>query len=238
MKTKVSDIHQIELTSRCNLRCKYCPSPHLQRPKVDISWDDFKSALALACHFQRQGTQGELNMAGIGESTLHPDFLDMLTFARRTLGYKQRILFATNGILFDENIAKHCRALAVHVYVSMHRPEKAGPAINLARKYGVLHGASSEPALAATNWAGQVDWEVTAPPDRPCMWLQKGKVMVMADGRITTCSFDASGAGVIGHVQTQNIEGLEVRPYKLCASCDHCIIPGKANKDLVDATSI
>jgi len=28
-------IHQIEITSRCNLRCKYCVHPHMERAKVD-----------------------------------------------------------------------------------------------------------------------------------------------------------------------------------------------------------
>jgi hypothetical protein len=219
-KRPVTDIHQIEITSRCNLRCHYCPSPKLQRPKVDMTFEHFARAFEVIRYFSQQLTQGEVNLAGIGESTLHPEFITFLEYARQE--FDGKLLFATNGLLFSEDHAKLCADLRIDVYVSMHRPEKAGPAINLARKYGVLKGASSEPALAATNWAGQVNWEVTAPKGRPCTWIRSGKVMVMADGRVTTCSFDASGSGVVGHIEDDPAT-LYNGPYSLCSKCDHVI---------------
>ena len=216
----VTALHQLELESRCNLRCVYCPSPNLGRPKQSMERATFLRALEWVKHFVREGTQRELNLAGIGESTLHPEFFDFIALAREAAGPHTFVNFTTNGLLFTEELAKHCQAHGVSVFVSLHRPEKAGPAVNLARKYGVLAGVSNDPALAAINWAGQVDWEVTATPGvRGCPWIRQGRAMAMADGRVTTCCYDATGAGVIGHVNDP-IGSLKTKPYSLCRTCE------------------
>ena len=213
------EIHQIEITSRCNLKCVYCPSYKLPRPKVDMAWDDFRQALDWALHFQRAGTQGELNLAGIGESTLHPQFVEMLTEARRVLGPKQRLLFATNGLLMTEKLALAIKPLDPVVFVSMHKPEKAGPAVHILHRHGLLAGISQDPALSSTNWAGQVKWEVTVQKGRPCAWVRGGKAFVFADGRISRCAFDASGIGVFATLK-DDLTKFQTSPYALCATCD------------------
>lgn len=213
------EIHQIEVTSRCNLKCVYCPSYKLPRPKVDMAWEDFELALTWAKFFKDRGTQGELNMAGIGESTLHPRFVEMLARARKVLGDDQVILFATNGLLITEKLVKELLPIGPRVYVSMHRPEKAGPAAHLLNRYGMLYGMSQDPALQSTDWAGQVKWDVTVQKGRPCHWVRGGKAFVMADGRISRCAFDASGIGVFGTVR-DDLSRLATSPYKLCVTCD------------------
>jgi len=117
------EIHQIEITSRCNLKCVYCPSYKLPRPKLDMTREHYEQALDWAKFFQAQGTQTELNLAGIGESTLHPNFVEYLWLARQKLGPKQVLLFATNGLLMTDALAKEIQPLEPRVYVSMHRPE-------------------------------------------------------------------------------------------------------------------
>lgn len=216
---KVRTVHQIEITSRCNLRCRYCPSPNLPRPKQDISDEHFRAGVDLARFYMRRGTQHrELNLAGIGESTMHPQFVPFIEYARTKLGPSIDLLFATNGILFTDELAKAIAPFKPSVWVSLHRPEKAGPAVEIAKKYGLLKGVSNDPSLAAVDWAGQVDWHVSAPRRMQCDWVRGGWVMVMADGRLTTCCFDASGAGVIGMIG-DDPETLFVRPYGLCKTC-------------------
>src|SRR4051794_37395618 len=72
----ITAIHQVEITSRCNLTCHYCPSRWLDRPreigadgfpkgfgraKQDMTLETFEKALGWATHFERNGgTQGEL----------------------------------------------------------------------------------------------------------------------------------------------------------------------------------
>lgn len=83
----VREIHQIEPTSRCNLKCKYCPQwPKLPRAKLDMTQETFEAALAMVEYFVGLGTQTELSLTGIGEPTLHPHFVDMMVRAREVIG--------------------------------------------------------------------------------------------------------------------------------------------------------
>lgn len=213
------DIHQIEITSRCNLKCVYCPSYKLPRPKLDMTWEHYQQAIDWALHFQKRGTQGELNLAGIGESTLHPRFVEYVAHARKVLGPKQILLIATNGLLITEQLALELKPLQMRLWVSMHRPEKAGPALHILRKHGLLQGVSNDPAMGSTDWAGQVKWDVTVPKGRKCIWVTGGRAFVMADGRVSRCCYDASGVGVFAHVQ-DDLTKFQTSPYSLCKGCD------------------
>lgn len=219
----VAAVHQIEITSRCNLRCIYCPSPAIVagkykgRQAVDMTREHFERALAWAAFYVRQGTQSELNLAGIGESTLHPEFPSFVRMAREAVGSRVRLIFSTNGIIHDEDMVKAIAPYDPHVFVSLHRPEKAGRAIEMYRRYGLLKGVSGDPALNANDWAGQVEWMSYGAPLR-CQWLQDGKVFVLADGRISTCCLDAQGIGIVGHVDDP-VGSVQTKPYELCKKC-------------------
>lgn len=223
-------LHQIEMTSHCNLKCRYCASPTLKRPKMHMERGHFQLSLVWVKHFMEHGEQDEINLAGIGESTMHPHFLEYLNLAREFLGPDIRIVLATNGKLMTDELAQGMRAANPQVFVSLHQPVYAGPAVECLKRAGLLAGISNDPSIAATNWAGQVKWHVSAAPGRQCQWVRGGKVMVMADGRITRCSFDASGAGVIGRV-TDDLLQLRTSPYSLCRTCDQQVglpIPDEA----------
>lgn len=216
-------IHQIEISSRCNLRCIYCPSPAIvagkypDRKALDMTEAHYRRALEWVAFYVRQKTQRALNLAGIGESTLHPLFLDFARLAREAVGPSGTLIFATNGLLADDRTARVLADLRVDVFVSLHRPEKAGPAIEIYQKFGILRGASADPAISANDWAGQVRWHSSGERLR-CQWLQDGKMMVMADGRLTTCCLDAQGLGVVGHVDDP-LGSASVQPYELCKKC-------------------
>lgn len=80
----VTALHQIEITSVCNLRCKYCVHPTMSRAKAHMSMETFSSALRLVYHYKRYHGQHELNLCGIGESTVHPQFIEFLGRAHAT----------------------------------------------------------------------------------------------------------------------------------------------------------
>jgi hypothetical protein len=157
--------------------------------------ETFEKALKWAARFERLYKHGELNLAGIGESTLHPDFEEFVWMARKALP-DVKLVLATNGLLMTEDIVKRIAGTGINVYVSLHRPEKAQGAIAALSKHGILTGVSCDPAIASTNWAGQMKWPVTTPAvGKDCTWVKEGKVIVMADGRVSRCSFDADGRG-------------------------------------------
>lgn len=220
----VRDIHQIELSTRCNLRCKYCPHfPELPRPKTDMDEPTYRAALDLVRYYVAQGTQTELSLTGIGEAALHPRFVEYVGWARAALGPDRPLTVTTNGLLLDDNLCAQLAPHKVQVFVSLHRPEKAGFAVEAAKRAGILAGVNASFATSAFNWAGQQkNWFVSA-PKIPCEYLRAGWGVIMVDGRVTTCCLDATGAGVIGAVW-DDPETLMLKPYSLCESC-HMEVP-------------
>ena len=185
------------------------------RAKADMNIVDYARALEWVRYYEEKGQQKELALTGIGEALLHPDFIDMLFMARKV--FKGFIHFSTNGILFDEEIAHYCNKLQIGVYVSMHRPEKAGPAIELAKQFGILSGTNSAFVDSALDWAGTVDWYVSA-PKTVCRYQSDGWGVVMADGSITTCCMDSEGVNILGHVNDK-IGSVMMEPKPMCANC-------------------
>ena len=216
---KIQSIHQIEITSRCNLACPYCVSKDLRRDKMDMSIATYLHALTWVDQFVSRGTQKELNLAGIGESTIHPRFVEYVALARKMLGNNVRLVVASNGLAITDELARALQPYNLRVYISMHRPEKAGPAIEILKKYKLIDGYSIDPSLNAIDWAGQVDWYVSC-EFTTCPFLSNGYVMVMADGRITTCCLDGLGLGVIGDIR-DDVDQLQLKPYELCKTCHH-----------------
>lgn len=218
-------IHQIEITSECNLRCRYCTHPYMPRAKQHMDRATYWRALTHARKLWERFKSPELNLCGIGESTMHPEFVEYVHIARSLMGWGVDLILATNGVALTEDHAKALRQYKVRTWVSLHRPEKAGPAIELLKEYGVLSGVSADPSIASVDWAGQVKWHVSAAKGSPCDWLHRGWGFVMSDGRVGTCCFDAQGAdGIIGHVNDEDLSTAEVRPYSLCCSC-HLSVP-------------
>lgn len=222
----LTSIHQIEVTSFCNLRCVYCPSRNL--PKIrgqasqHMTLETFERALEWCKHFEARGsTQGELSLTGIGETLLHPDWKTLIRLAREALPGNY-LNFSTNGILLDDDACEHLAEHGIRVWVSLHRPEKAGLAIERAQRHGILDGPNASAATSAFDWGGVVDWPVTAPSSR-CEWLAQGWGNVLVDGRISTCCLDAAGTGVVGHVDDE-LGSARVKPYDLCSGC-HLVVP-------------
>lgn len=217
----ITSIHQIEISSRCNLRCVYCPSRNLDKPvaegghdraKEDITVPTFRRALEWAAYFEDLGTQGELALTGLGEALLHPNFVEFVRLAREALP-ENRITFSTNGILLTEELVEQLAPYRPEIYVSLHRPERAKGAIDAAAKHGLLAAVNASFATLAFDWAGALDWQVSIPEDSVvCEFLRTGWSVVLADGRITTCCLDASGDGVVGHVFDE-LGSLSLKPW-------------------------
>ena len=215
----ITSIHQVELTSRCNLACVYCVHPNMARPKLDMAPATYLACLRWARHFVDAGTQKEFNVCGIGESTLHPRFVECVAQAREALGPAVAIVFATNGLLVDDALAVALAPYKPLVGVSLHRPEAAGPAIEALKRHGLLVWTGSDAATSAVDWAGQVKWHVSAPAQE-CMWVKGGKVFVLADGRVSTCCFDGLCSEVVcGDIQAFDPRIHFTKPYRLCKSC-------------------
>ena len=218
----VRTLHQIEVTSRCNLACRYCLHPIMKRPKQDMTRETWDQALDWLRYYVRQGTQGELVLYGTGEPLLHPRFVEMVAEARAVIG-ERPLFFTTNGLLMDTAMVAALKPYQVRVWVSLHRPEHAGPAVLRLREAGMLERVSIEPSVAPMDWAGQVDWPVSVevPEGRVvlCEYLQVGWLFCDSTGRLCSCcTIDDQADGVVGHV-SEAPHPVAVHGYQLCASC-------------------
>lgn len=183
--------------------------------------DTFIRTLQWAKHYQDMGTQGEISLTGIGESFMHPNIVDMIAMTREALPFNE-IVIATNGILLNNEICEKISKYKPKIYVSLHRPEMAGPAINAARKAGLWVDVNASFVTDSLNWAGKVDWYVSA-KNILCDFLLRGWAVVMMDGRITTCCLDSTGEGMIGNINDE-IGMAQMIPYSLCSEC-HMQVP-------------
>jgi hypothetical protein len=191
------------------------------RSKIDMDEETYVASLRWAKKFVQRGSQFELNLAGIGESTMHPDFVRWVHLAREAVGPRCRIVLATNGLLMTDEMAVAIAPADPMVWVSLHRPEKAGPAVEALKRVGLLAGVSADPALAAMNWAGQVNWHVSVPERRKCQWVRGGLAFVMSDGRVSSCCLDSDGSGVIDQdIKTADLGHVSTHRYRLCDTCD------------------
>lgn len=214
-------IHQIELTSRCNLACIYCAHPKVMtRPKIDITDALFERALAWIDHFVAQGTQdvaGELNLSGIGETLLHPSVVEYVAEIRRRYGEALQIVIPTNGLELTDELA---RALEPHrpvLLISMHVPARAAYAVEIAQRHGIFGEAALSPVTSPNDWAGQVEW--MKPTYRlDCPWLYLQRAFVASDGRIYPCCLATSSEGVVGSVEMLP-ESIQLHRWKLCSGC-------------------
>jgi hypothetical protein len=189
----------------------------MQRPKIDMDEGMFRRSLAVAVELQqRHGRQREINLAGIGESTMHPRLADYMGMCREAMPWAS-ICLATNGVDVTADLVEAIKPYAPRVFVSLHRPEKAGPAVELFRRAGLLAGVSADPSVSAVDWAGQVKWHVSA--DRvPCQWLHEGHAIIHADGHCARCPFDGNRTAEL----CDTPEGLLTAQHGRMSLCDAC----------------
>lgn len=221
----IRTITNIELSSRCNNTCQYCPAPeqHNWRDTGLMEWDTFVRTIALVKELAQRGTQREVNLFGIGEPTLNPMLSDMISHARLTLPAKVPLHFNTNGKLMTEELARAIKRAGIdHVDITGHDPYHTARCLRIFKAVGIQGRVSVDFMLHPNNWAGQVDW---FEPDymHPCQWLRDSQVMVYHDGRITTCCIDAKGSGVFASVFDEAPLEAEHQVHGLCSGCHHVV---------------
>ena len=138
------------LTERCNQRCLHC-AVDLDRGRPELSTAQWIQIVEnLETSLRNQGRRGAYIWFG-GEPTCREDIRELIRYCGER-DYFQSI--STNGILFDEDFARHCADNGMrHVFVSLDSadPEKAGrirgprrtyeyarKAMDNAMKYGML----------------------------------------------------------------------------------------------------
>jgi len=114
---------QVEVTTRCNFGCDFCSGRHMEQK--DIKFETVKKIIDIYKDLK------EIQLQGEGEPLLHPDFFDMVSYAKKA---NICVITITNGsLLTDENIFKLLESGIDIVYISI---EAIGSMYNQIRKGG------------------------------------------------------------------------------------------------------
>ncbi len=221
----LTNIHQIEASSVCDLKCEYCIHPIMKRKKELMSMDTFVKAVSWVLYLRglNGGHQQEVALTGVGEPFLNPLLPDMIAYVRKACP-ETDITISTNGLSMTRKIVDKIKAFKPRVFVSLHKPEKAAKAIKLLSDGGI-YAASNDSAEhgASFNWAGQVKWPVKA-HGVACWYLLHGNGVILADGRIVQCCMDGEGLKEIAHVDDVPSDSVKMGVFKLCKKCHMTIV--------------
>ncbi len=126
MKTEAFELDRVhlELTSRCNFDCEFCPQGAMERPRGDM---DFALFERLAAEVAEQRVAPALAFHLMGEPLLYPRLADALGVTRQR---GLRALVTTNGSLLGEALAREMSTAEPHfVAVSLQTPDPASFAL-------------------------------------------------------------------------------------------------------------
>ncbi len=87
----------IEITTHCQLECRFCARTKLGIKGKNMSVSDFSRILDLLPHAYR------ITLVGLGEPLLHPD---IIAFVKMTVSDNRRVALVTNAINLDKDISK------------------------------------------------------------------------------------------------------------------------------------
>jgi radical SAM protein with 4Fe4S-binding SPASM domain len=224
----------LEVTSRCNLRCTFCPTGNgtLGRVGADMEPTLFARVLARARPLEF------VLLFQWGEPLLHPRFLDLARFARRV---GARTLVTTNGtMLRGRRLADLVAAgldritLSVDGDAATHRAVRGIPLAETEAALGRLLAARDR---GGPRTAVDVSMVVTADTERAaeafedryrgrvdrvqriplltegrrrtrCREPWRGGLVVLQDGRVTVCCVDHGGELAVGDARRQTLREI------------------------------
>ncbi len=220
----------LEITTRCQLRCAHCPRPP---GGEDMPLSRVQEALTV---LQAAGVQ-ELGLQHLGEPLLHPDFPAILGVACRQF----RVTLISNGLPLAPAVnsiilaaqpqrvtvsldASHRAAAGaeaeerVLAMVRRLRRERDlrgldGPAVAIqavadaslvadTARLADWRAAADAVALCSRVWP---DLPVAVPADEPCPVAFR-HLVVRVDGRMHVCCADAAGELTVGNLFTEGVE--------------------------------
>ena len=215
-------IYQIEITSRCSLKCEYCPQPTMRRAKQDMPLRMFERALDYPFSFD------VVIGHHFGEPLLHPEIVAM---CRACFARGLAFGFSTNL-----NVPRHMEKIALLVEnglawlkISFHND------IARRRAAEVTSAFPDLPVIVETleskhSWADQVALPYRSnfncqPGVIDCEFHHFNQCVVSAQGRLLACCLDAEGHSDFGSLFDFTPEAFaSARNKVLFDLCRHCPI--------------
>jgi len=110
-------IANIEITNRCNARCRHCARSFVSAAAETMPRELFTHLLDLLPHAYR------VTLVGLGEPLLHPEVVELVA---ELSARKRRAALVTNGMLLDPSLSRELvRARLGSIAFSLDAPEQA-----------------------------------------------------------------------------------------------------------------
>jgi GTP 3',8-cyclase len=192
---------EIEVNSRCNRNCSYCPvsllpTPAIERYMSELVFDRVISELV------RINFDGKLSYHFYNEPLLRSDLNNLVDKAARSLPWAYQLLFTNGDLLTDERYACLKAAGIDHFFVTRHNfvsiPERQDQTIQFPTD------------LVLTNRGGILG-PLAGPLTRPC-FAPTEMLIITIDGDVVLCCDDAERSNVMGNIISQSLEDIWFSP--------------------------
>ncbi len=185
---------EVEVNSRCNRRCGYCPVSVLPIPKVPRLMDD-----AVFTELLRQlsdlSFDGRLSYHFYNEPLIRKDLERLVARAAAALPAAEQVLFTNGDLLTDARYASLVEAGVDHFVVTRH----AMTPIAERDRQTVLFPVD----LRITNRGGLM-FDIDGPVDAPC-FAPSEMLIVTVTGDVVLCYEDAERRNVMGNIMESTV---------------------------------
>ena len=194
---------EIEVGSRCNRRCPYCPVSMQPKPPVPI-WMPDKVFVTTVEQLADVGFAGRISYHLYNEPLLRKDLERLIGIVHTLLPEALQLLLSNGDFLTDERYDSLRRAGVDYFFVTRHLP--SGPDYP-ERPFQVVQRSGD---LILTNRGGFLE-ELPPPPGEaphtPC-WAPSEMLIVSVTGDVLLCYEDAEREHVMGNVLKTHIADI------------------------------
>jgi radical SAM protein with 4Fe4S-binding SPASM domain len=81
-KVRRSITFTVETTTKCNLKCKFCPLYIVDRPKINMEFELFQKLIEIIKNYKHDKKQIAFSLTGLGEPFLNPNQLEFMRMVR------------------------------------------------------------------------------------------------------------------------------------------------------------
>lgn len=223
MSNQIQGVRNVEVSSVCNMACKYCLSAHISKHREPglMTLGTFREVVAVIASLSAKYHQHLVWLHGTGEPLLNKNLVEMITYLKNKASIN--IAISTNGLLIDNQMVTDLKDAGINrIDVSGHDEDIAQKAHGIIKQQGIPSVLSYGFRKGPFDWAGQLDLEGANIRIPSCPWIGSQECFVLHDGRIVSCCFDVFGLNILGHI-TGDLSQVQIKEFELCHNCNHTI---------------